>query len=911
MRRYIVAICLIVSACTLFWNCNRGPVKWVNPMVGTDLHGHTTPAAILPFGQIQVGPDTRLNGWDGCSGYHYSDDTIYGFSHTHLSGTGCEDLGDVLVMPVDAAETGMEGKGYRSHFCHDRETAEPGYYSVLLDEERIFVELTLNERCAYHRYVYADGTDNGFVIDLDHRDKLRDWKLNYDGKTITGYRVSSAWNPMQKCCFALGTSVPLDRVEMNEEGTRMVCYWPQGTRMAEVYVGISGVDEMYALGHLMDYGFRDFDEVRGYARDLWNDALGKIEVKGGSRQDKAVFYTALYHCMTAPYVWNDAGGTYLGQDGLSHVCDSGRTVYTVFSLWDTYRALHPLMALIDSARTEDWIYTMMKHYEQGGELTMWELCAYETHCMIGYHAVPVILEALEHGILDGWSQERKEYLLEAMLATANMAKYGRIEYARDGYIGSEYDNESVSKTLEYAYDDWCIAQYAHQIGNDSIYREYMFRSQNWRNIQDPEGFMHPRRNGGWLTPFDPAEVNNHYTEANSWQYSSYVPHDIYGWVASLGGPRKAEEFLDSLFFTHKGTSGRNQADITGMIGMYAHGNEPSHHAAYLYTMLGRPEKTQQIVDKICSELYGIGADGLCGNEDCGQMSAWYVMSAMGLYPVCPGSGEYVTVKPRFRKVLIHGDRCEWKITARKWQNGRFVEMMNDGTYRFYNESKLHFPSAYSIVKAPVFSTWNADSDSIEILSDKTVYYTLDGSLPDMNSTRYESAIPTDRDMEIRAVAYDEHSGYSHIVCHKVRKFIQDKTLKYIIPPAPQYSEGGEMLLIDRQEGSVNYKLGGWQGWQSDMEAVITLEKEKYVNRVVVGCLSDQRAWIFLPAQVEVNGQTVNVDAMQDGVRLAVSVPVHKSVRELHVKVKNFGKMPQWHVSAGEQAWLFVDEIAVE
>lgn len=910
MKARTTFIILIISISTLVAGCSHGPSRWVNPFVGTDLHGHTTPAAILPFGQIQAGPDTRLEGWDGCSGYHYSDDTLYGFSHTHLSGTGCEDLGDILLMPIgQKPEEGIEGKWYRSHFSHDNEKARPGYYRVMLDSDKTITEITLNQRCAYHRYFFSDGIENGLVIDLDHRDKLRNYQISYDGTRVSGFRVSDAWNPDQKCFFALRPTIPFESVAYNIDSTKLVCLWPEGTRKAEVRVAISGVDIQAALSNLENYGQSTFDKVESQALAAWNTELGKIEVRGLSKAEKTKFYTALYHCMTAPYLWSEPDGRYRGQDDSIHTAENGHEVYTVFSLWDTYRALHPLMTLIEPQKTEDWIYTMQQHYDQGGELTMWELCGHETHCMIGYHAAPVILEALTHGILDRWTPAQKSRLLEAMTATANLPMLGRTEYARDGYISSEFDNESVSKTLEYAYDDWCIAEFARQTGNDSIYAQYLRRSESWRNMMDDHGFMHARRNGGWLTPFDPAEVNNHYTEANCWQYSTYVPHNVYGWIEALGGNEQAEALLDSLFYTTAKTSGRDQADITGLIGMYAHGNEPSHHAAFLYTYLGRPEKTQQLVDRICSELYGTGPDGLCGNEDCGQMSAWYVMAAMGFYPVCPGLGEYVTVQPRFNKVVIHGSQCDWVIKKSTWKAGCFMTLDNNGGFQFYDRSRSDCPHS-SITTVPTFSTWNADCDSLKITSSYEIRYTLDGTEPDSTSPRYNGAIPTPCDMIVKAKAFGK-SGASHTVTHQVRKFIQDRTLKYITYPAQQYSEGGENLLIDRQDGTANYKLGGWQGWQGDMEAEITLQEPRYVRQVSVGCLSDNRAWIFFPKAIVVDGTAHTITPGEDKTRTTFSVPVGKTCQTLRVKVINYGALPSWHISAGEQAWLFIDEISVE
>ena len=625
---------IILLAVVLFAACGEKTLtSYVNPFVGTDGHGHTFPGAIVPFGQIQPSPDTRLEGWDGCSGYHYSDDTIYGFSHTHLSGTGCEDYGDVLLMPADIDDIQKMDFGpnmrnvYKHHFQHKNETAKAGYYKVMLDDNGLpctIVELTADRRVAYHRYTYTQDIDNLLIIDLNHRDVLLDGdiSLTEDG-LIVGHRHSSAWNPDQHLFFAIRANVPFKDVAVSSDCTQARIMFEKA-KQVELQVAISGVDIDGAIANLATSQYT-FDEARRGADSTWEAALGKLKVEGGTDEQKRCFYTALYHCMTSPYLWSDADGRYRGTDNEIHTVDPGREVYTVFSLWDTYRALHPLLTQIEPERTVDFVYTAMKNFEQGGELPMWELASHETHCMIGYHAVPMMLEAYIHlaepdGTLAGYTPKQ---MLDAMVATSNRTEAHRA-YAAQGYLSSEIDNESVSKTLEYAYDDWCIAQMAEMAGDTATARTYWIRSQSWQNIIDSNGFAHAKRNGGWVTPFDPTEVNNHYTEANSWQYSTYVPHDFFSWVKLVGGKDKAIEFLDSLFEGNNAMSGRDQADVTGLIGMYAHGNEPSHHAAWLYSMLGQPEKTEKYVHKILNELYTSKPDGLCGNEDCGQMSDGHV-----------------------------------------------------------------------------------------------------------------------------------------------------------------------------------------------------------------------------------------------------------------------------------------------
>ena len=869
---------LLLSVALLFAACGEKPLtSYVNPLVGTDGHGHTFPGPIVPFGQIQPSPDTRLEGWDGCSAYHYSDDTIFGFSHTHLSGTGCEDYGDLLLMPVEQSD--LQGlhfgplmrEGYKKHFLHKNETAMAGYYKVLLDKKGIpstIVELSADRRAAYHAYTYADDHNNAFVIDLRHRDVLLSGKIMLRDGMLVGWRESSAWNPDQHLHFAIRGDADLSDISFSDDSTQAIVRLPDGTKRLELQVAISGVDINGAIGNLITAKHHNIDEARRAADRTWEEALGKLNVEGGSKEQKRCFYTALYHCMTSPYLWSDEDGRYRGTDNQIHVADEGREVYTVFSLWDTYRALHPLLTQIEPERTVDFVYTAMKNFEQGGELPMWELASHETHCMIGYHAVPMMLEAYIHlaepdGTIAGYTPKQ---LLDAMVATSNRTEAHRA-YGEQGYLSSELDNESVSKTLEYAYDDWCIAQMAEIAGDSATARIYWIRSQSWQNVIDSNGFAHPKRNGGWLTPFDPTEVNNHFTEANSWQYSSYVPHDVTTWAERMGGREKAVEFLDSLFEGHNAMSGRDQADVTGLIGMYAHGNEPSHHAAWLYSLLGQPEKTEKYVHKILDELYTSEPDGLCGNEDCGQMSAWYVLAALGMYEPCPGSGQWVKTKPIF---TTH-----------------------------FPLSTFHFPlstipDSLRITPCPAFDDWRMQSNR-DKKTDTSAQW--DGMLRSQTVRHIEVRTPT------------------------------DKHVTYLTQPAPQYTENGPEGMVDNIFGTTNYRIGGWQGWPGDMSAVVELDNEQNIGMVGLNCLENMRSWIFFPKKVIVEyssdgenwqpfGEVQNTSFAPEHGRQEESVThlfgVVKRVRAKYIKVTavNFGPLPDWHVSAGQQAWIFADEIVI-
>ena len=722
---------LLVSA------CQRSLTDYVNPFVGTDGHGHTFPGAILPFGMVQVSPDTRLDGWDGCSGYHYSDDTVYGFSHTHLSGTGCSDYGDILLMPF-TEENGdlpdsLNYSFYKSSFSHRNEKAEPGYYRVVLDRNRVMAELTVHDRNALHRYTFPHAGRKGVVIDLKHRDVVIGSRIAIDDRSdyplIRGYRISAAWNPEQHIYFAIKADCEIKEIVFYKDGHRIegtkpvngedlkaIVFFPDNVKEATLTVSISSVNKNGVYKNLAQSNGITFQQAKKEAHAMWGKALGQIEVEGGSREDRANFYTALYHCMTSPYLYSDADGRYLAMKDRDTNCYTiqqaeGRDQYTVFSVWDTYRALHPLLNIVEPERSRDFVLTMLDHYRHSGELTMWELASHETHCMIGYHAVSVILDAMRTGVLDSLDDNTRQELLDAMVATSNLPMLGRTEYARDGFLSSEYENESVSKTLEYAYDDWCIAMMAEHLGKDEIYNEYIRRCQSWKNLMDDSCFMHPRRNGAFVTPFDPTEVNNHFTEANCWQYSTYVPHDVNGWMRMFGSNKCVEQFLDSLFYGSSEMTGRDQSDITGLIGQYAHGNEPSHHILYLYTMLGEPHKAADRIREVMSTQYHDAHDGLSGNEDVGQMSAWYIMSALGFYQVEPAGARYWFGSPAVKSAQLAVEGGTFNIeTQNNSETNKYIQsILLDGkeyTLPYINHSDLKAGSTLTYVMGNKPAKWD-------------------------------------------------------------------------------------------------------------------------------------------------------------------------------------------------------------
>ncbi len=953
-----------------------GQHEYVNPLVGTAEHGHTFPGAIVPFGAVQVSPDTRLDGWDGCSGYHYSDNRIYGFSHTHLSGTGCSDYGDVLITPFIGTAS-IHNEDYALSFSHKNEHAAAGYYHVALDNG-IFAELTTGKRAAMHRYTFPKKGKRGIIIDLTHRDKVLASGITIRDNEIFGFRRSEAWNPNQYCAFSIIPSQPIQKIEfykddklVNEtdvrgENCKAVVYFADKVKSVTLNVAISAVDIQGAMNNQKELQGITFDQLMDKAVAAWDKELSKIQVESSNKEYLKTFYTALYHCFTSPYLYSDLDGRYRGQDGEIHQVDSRHDMYTVFSLWDTYRALHPLLNLIDRKRTDDFLYTFMQHYREGGMLPVWELSAHETWCMIGYHSVPVIWDAFIKGMRPYDVNE----MLKAMVHSATLNKLGRPEYAQYGYIPGEADNESVSKTLEYAYDDWCIAQFAKEIGKKDVYNEFIDRAQFYKNILDPNGFMHGKRNGGFAMPFDPTEVNNFFTEANCWQYSTYVPHDVSDYVFLMGGNKAMSVFLDSLFYGDSKMTGRNQSDITGIIGQYAHGNEPSHHAAYLYNFVDQPWKTQELTRKILTELYTSQPDGLCGNEDCGQMSAWYVFSAMGFYPVCPGKNQYIIGYPLFDKATVNLENgAQFVITRDKdlpyiqsvWYNGEPLNV----SYITYNQIKdgglLEFkmgdkpsetwgvgyqntPKALinpTVTTVPYFSTDKKsfnDSltvsinlyqrnipDAVPMAALTDIFYTLDGSTPaPTHGIKYTGPITLKESTTLKAIAYNKVSGASKVAEANYRLFSKDKSLTYVTQPSPQYFAGGKDGLIDELRGKANWRVGGWQGFSGNFEGVIDMHQSKPVSTVSVGCLEDVRAWIFFPSKVEVfisnDGQNYTLFGTANGIGSEKSedAKLHEFVvkgngtgRYLKVKASSYGKLPAWHISAGEQAWLFMDEITVE
>ncbi len=946
------------------------PVDYVNPFIGTGGHGHTFPGATTPFGMVQLSPDTRIDGsWDGCGGYHYSDSLIYGFSHTHLSGTGCSDYGDVLLMPL-RNKPDFSKKHYPSSFSHKAESARAGWYEVILRDESIRAELTASTRVGFHRYTFP--SNQGYLLlDLLHRDELLEGSIEQiSDNRISGIRRSKAWAEDQLVYFEMEFSQKISAITGeagNERGdTRMaLSFENMNSPMLEVKVALSFATAAGAHLNLETEGKIGFDEAKKNAKEFWNTELSRIEITGGKEEQRSVFYTALYHTLIQPNTVSDVDGTYRGIDKLIYKTD-GHPYYSVFSLWDTFRAAHPLYTILYPERTRDFIRTFLLMYKQGGRLPVWELASNETDCMIGYHSVSVIADAWFKGIRGFDTQ----LALEAMQESATWNHLGIPEYMDHGFLSVDDEHESVSKTLEYAYDDWCIARFAEEMYQPTIFKNYAIRSKNWMNVFDPlTGFMRPKKNGAWLEPFDPRQVNNHFTEANSWQYSFFVPQDIYGLAQAHGGQDALIKKLNTLFETDSKTTGRTQSDITGLIGQYAQGNEPSHHMAWMFSVLGEPKLTQQYVRRILSEMYHNAPDGLSGNEDCGQMSAWYVFAAMGFYPICPGNPNYVVGAPLFDEIRIKPVNGKlFSIKAPGAGKSNYTATVEGKTNFWFNHSSITngesialnmgskapakqilqqapFSLDWSTIKTvpvPVFSTSQQvfrDSLIVNIVSvdpAAKVYYTTNGEAPTRQSILAKGPINIQNSSTLKAIAVKD-SVQSPVTTANYHKIPHNWTVKILSTYNPQYTAGGDQGIIDGLFGDENWRKGDWQGYQGqDFECVVDLQKVSLVSEVGASFLQDTRSWILFPKQVsfeysldgisyqpyqtiqntiDPKDNTVQLKKFDYGLSASTPsgsepkvAPVSTPMRYLRVIAKNFGVLPAWHQGAGGEAFIFIDEI---
>lgn len=943
MRKSVFILLLVLVAQL---KAQNNYTQFVNPMIGTGGHGHTFPGATLPFAMVQLSPDTRIDGsWDGCSGYHYSDSIIYGFSHTHLSGTGCSDYGDIAFLPNPIGTNAPEDK-LEVAFSHKNEFSKAGYYKVKLNNG-ILVELTSTTRVGLQQYTYSNNGYAWITLNLKHRDELLEGKITEINKhTFSGLRRSKAWAEDQLLFYYFEVSKDADSIIIfkNEKGETKVNlgYKVKSGDKILIKTALSSVDEAGAKANMQtELPHFNFEKVKQDANMTWNTELNRIKAYGGTKTEKINFYTALYHCMIHPNIMNDADGRYRGRDKQIHKAE-GFNYYTVFSLWDTYRALHPLLNIIDKKRSHDFIMTFKAQYEQSGRLPMWELWGNETNCMIGFHSVSVILDAYNKEVIS--VQELKD-LYPAVKAEAMSNRFGLDKFREKGYLSIEDESESVSKTLEYSYDFYCVAEISKHIENYTD-RDYFNKlSYGWQNVYNTEtGFMTPRKNGGWLSPFDPAQVNNHYTEANAWQYSFAIPQHYY--------LNQNNDLITKLFNTDSKTTGREQADITGLIGQYAHGNEPSHHIPYLFN---NTDSTAKYVKKICDELYKPTPDGLCGNEDCGQMSAWYVFSAMGFYPVNPSVNTFLYGNLIFDSVYFSGTNIynkahknikinnsnSFKVKEELYLENDLNIVVWGERYLKKNKSTKHLFSFYTykdnlFLSSPIiFSNNNLFIDTLDITitsnkgaidSYSKIYFKINNEpfyeYKGEKITLYKNSMI--KAFEINGINYDSISSDTSIA------YFYKKPNNYSIliksTYNKQYTADGDEGLIDGLFGDLDWRKGRWQGYQNqDFEAIVDLKESKTISKISANFLQDTRSWILMPNQVEYYGSDDNISfekiitleneiadsSYQIQTKQFEIKNLNKTYRYIKVVAKNYGKLPSWHQGAGGDAFIFIDEIIIE
>ena len=791
MKRFLFSLLAVMTLA----GCaeNLAPVDYVDPMIGTGFHAHTYPGATAPFGMVQLSPDTRVGGWDACSGYHYSDNTILGFSHTHLSGTGCADLSDILFYPT-VKPVKADGDAYEcpAHiFSHDDEVAKPGYYSVVMDNGAIMAELTATPRTGVHRYTFNEGDVRAIVIDLKHTVaapdetfKSSNFKLISDTE-IQGYKNTDAFVPDQHQYFSARFSEPF-KAEILSDAYALLTFSPDVDEVTAA-VSLSAVSYENAQANgLAEVPVLDFDKVKAEAHAAWAEEMNDIVVKGGTKAQKINFYTAVYHTKICPNLMSDVDGSFRRHDNTIGKVAQGNSYYSTFSIWDTFRAWNPLQTIINTELVDDMVYSMLEMYRYSGELPLWPLCSGETNCMIGYHAVSVIADAYMKGIRNFDA----EYALEAMVKSSNINRKGSELYTKHDFLPANRAKESVSITLEFVYDDWTIARMAEALGKEDIAKEYYERALNYMNVFDGSTCFFRGRNldGTWVTPFQPSATGRDFTEATPWHYRFFVPHDVNGLMKNYPSKEAFIKALDDLF-TLETEMDIEVSDVTGLKGQYAHGNEPSHHMAYLFSYVGQPWKTQKYTRELLDEMYMPTPDGIIGNEDAGQMSAWYVLSALGFYSVCPGSNEFVLTTPLFDEAVVklaNGKTLTIKAAgaAKKHYvkdvalNGQKIDVnyitydqiMNGGelVYTLSAEPCMERGTApeaapYSLTKADIVPAPYTEAQSylfegdleveLKVNADAQIRYTLDGSEPTEKSPLYESPFTITKSCVIKAKAF--------------------------------------------------------------------------------------------------------------------------------------------------------------
>ncbi len=983
----LLALAAVVGACSPKIE-RTTPADFVDPFIGTNAHGHTFPGSTVPFALVQVSPDTGTTGWDWCSGYHSSDNSIIGFSHSHLSGTGGADLGDILFMPSARPamfEPGAKADsitGYRSRFKHENEKAAAGYYAVKLDDNNVNVELTSTERAAYHQYVFTKQEDQHVVIDLGHgiQDNTKQAFIRkVNDYTVEGFRTSNGWADEHTVYFyaefsskiaQLLSQVPggitKDSQILSKDIVSMISF-EKAVDTLLVKVGISYVDCTGAKQNVQtEIADKSFEQVRLEAHNTWNKALEVVDVKG-SVDDKIIFYTSLYHSMIAPYVMSDVDGRYIGPDRELHTIE-GENSYGLFSLWDTFRALHPLLTVVAPEKNQEFVRSLVRYYDQRGRLPVWDLNMRENNCMIGYHSVPVIVDAYMKGQRDF----DLDLAMEAMQQSAMQDDYAGLKYYRQfGFLPSDKENNAVSKALEYAYDDWCIAVMAKEMGNTEVYNEYIRRAQFYKNHMDTtDGFMKGRNSQGeFRTPFSPTEISilgqGDFTEGSSWHYSFFVPQDINTHIELIGGDKAYSDKLEKLFNAESVTADHSP-DVTGLIGNYVQGNEPSHHVAYLYNYIGEAWKTQQMIARIKKEMYTTQRDGLCGNEDCGQMSAWYAFSAIGFYPVTPGSNVYVLGTPTFEETTINltnGKKFVLKAEGVSDKNIYIQSATLNGkpyakSYIMHSDiedgsvlvlqmgSEPNKSWGAAVADRPVSDIADAMTSN-EILStvtfepfldvkervfvediavkvasptDNDIRYTLNGDAPSLRSRKNPKSITINSDKVLSVRAFGKKGEASSVGEYKFYKGrLEGVTITGSAPSKP-YENGGLATLTDGKLGGEGYKNPEWVGFvgkTATLEA--KLPKAKQLRSVGFNAVNSVGAWLLLP--FEARATLYNGD--NEVKKVTFDIPAARySPEGAYYMTEKFapvtadrivweivgGKLPDWHASKGNGAWMFIDEL---
>ena len=832
----------------------------VDPFVGTGFHGHTFPGATAPMGMVQLSPETRWEGWDACAGYHYDDDSLYGFAHTHLSGTGCSDLGDVIFLPT------IDSERYTEHideerlpkvgFSHDREEAHAGYYSVEL-ENGIKAELTASSLMGVHRYTYPKGAEEAsLLIDLVNikGDEIVESGLELTSEsTLRGYTITNGWVPRQHVYFAAHLSRPIQEAKLFLNGEVVDGQIAKGDsirgilsldagdeRIVEIFVGLSQTSMQAAEANLnaeLSRRGTTFDQVQADTEKQWSALLSKVKVKEGKKEDLTCLYTALYHSLVAPNRISDADGSYRGMDDEIHRA-SGMS-YSTLSLWDTFRAEHPLLALLYPEVVPDLCRSMMQVYREGGELPIWPLYSGETRTMIGYHAVSVLADAYLSGQLGDLDPLE---VLEAMIKSSNINKKGSDAYTRLGFIPANTHNESVSCTLEYAYDDWCIARMAEALGETEIADTYYRRAHNYIHLFDgsTKFFRGRHEDGSWGDDFDPYEVSKDYTEANGWQYRFAPMHDVEGMIALHGGTDEMLDALDNLFSDT--TPAGDLQDITGLIGQYAHGNEPSHHLAFLYNYLGRPSRTQELTRQILDELYDDTPEGISGNEDCGQMSTWYLFTALGLYPVTPATGELQITTPRFREVTLTLPKGQLTITTDK----------DPAEYPYIRSISLNGKELHRL-----FVT------TVELAGGGTLAYTLSDKPVDDFVVEERPYSMTRKDFVSPVYSSDDITLFHDQVSVSLASATPGTRIYYTIDEGEKEEYTGTPITLTRSATLRAYAEK--DGLDPSPTTTLIATKAEYTQAQVVSAVANCASWTLHAGAVESTDQIATLPIIQRGV----------------------------------------------